>query len=121
MLDATSRRSVLRPVHRPDIECCVLVEAGHAVSRECQPFIGADESLETEAAGRFVDARHVKIEIRGDTLEAPGAIENGRAEPCPMGARAHDRNIAFMPAVLVKGPGPREGRPLAPLRRTQLA
>jgi hypothetical protein len=53
---------------------------------------------------RVIDPRAVKFKIRSNALEGSGAIEDDRAKPRGMSARAHDADVAFVPITLEECP-----------------
>ena len=99
---------VCGPIHRPDVEFGIGVEAGDALAGQSQPGLGIDDRLQLEIDGGLIDPGAVPVEIGRHAFEGARAVEHGRAEPGRMRARAHDRHIAVMPVAFKEGPGLRE-------------
>ena len=107
-------RSLRRRLARPNTSAGYKVRrrvrsAAVASRTSAEPGFDRNHRLEAHGLGRLVDARAMRLEIGRNALESARAVEHRGPEPCRMRARAHDRHIAVMPAVLEErqrlGPG----------------
>jgi len=94
-----------RPVHWSNVKRGIFIESAHSFSSELDPCLDWDNRLQEKFFGRIVDTRAVKVKVRSDAFEGPGAIEHYRAKPGCVGARPHDRHVALTPFSLEKCPG----------------
>src|SRR5271165_673280 len=99
------RPFLLRPIHRPNVKRGILIEPFYPFARETDPFFRWDGRFQEELRCRVIHARTMELEIGRNPFECPSAIKHHGAEPGRMGARTHDRHVAFVPFSLEERPG----------------
>ena len=105
--NAAAGRAVARPIHRADIKLGTGIEMGDAFTHKLKPPLHRDLIPEHQLLGGLVDPRAMQLDIGKNAVECARAVEDRRAEPCAMGARTHDPDIAVVPTVFEKGDGSR--------------
>src|SRR5271155_897918 len=95
----------LRPVHRANVKCGIPVELLDALPRQLDPGFRRDRRLEEEFLRRVIDAGAMQLEVGAYPFEKSGSIEDNRAKPRSMCARAHNPDVALVPIPLEIGPG----------------
>src|SRR5437660_8249118 len=101
----------LRPIHGPDIKSRILIEPRYSFPGKPDPGFDRDRRLQEEFCCRVIDTRAMEFKIGRNSFESPSTVEHHRAKPGSVGARAHDRHIAFMPISIEKRPGLRPALP----------
>jgi len=92
-----------RPVHRPDIDRRVRRVAPQPRPHDLDHLVGVHRGLDHQRLGRAVHARAMRAQVRRDPLRVTRPVEDGRAQPRAVIARAHDHRVAVVPGALEKG------------------
>ena len=98
------RSFFIRPIHRSNIERCVLIELGYSFPRQPYPFLRGDRRLEEQFLCGIIDPGAVKIKIGRDPFKRTGSVEYHRTKPGGVGAGTHDPNIPLLPTALEECP-----------------
>src|SRR5580692_5278021 len=96
---------LLCPVHRPDIECRLIIEPGDSFPREPDPGICRNHWLQEKFPSGFINPCAMNFEIGRDSFKCPGTVEHDRAQPSRVRARPEDRDITLVPVSLKIRPG----------------
>src|SRR5690606_10823104 len=73
-------------------------------------LLGGHRRRDHKRLGRAVHARHVAVQVGGDTLEPARTVEDGSAEPAAVVGRTHHRHVAVVPAAFEPGADVLAGR-----------
>src|SRR6266436_8635827 len=99
------RPFLLRPIHRSDVKCGVLLESGYTFPSEFDPRFRRNRWFQEQLACRVIDPCAMELQIWCNAFERPGTVKNYGAKPSGVRARTHDGSVSLMPISLKTCPG----------------